>query len=188
MSDVQRGYLSALILDTRNNVQGARDRLFEAVLDEMRRMAGNLMKHERPGCLLQPSALVSEAVIRLINGGALDWADDRRHLFAAVALAMRRTLVDYARKAPPGFQVELALDEIPASSTARNVDLLALDDALDELAGIDERRGLVVVLKHFGGMTIAQIAYTLDVCPATVEGDWRYARAWLYDKLKGDVA
>ena len=186
MSDADCGYLSALILDARNHVQGARDRLFESVLDEMRRMAGNLMRKERPGGLLQPSALVSEAVIRLIKGGALDWADNRRHLFAAVAVAMRRTLVEYARKASPGFQVEVPLDEFPSSATIQSLDLLALDEALEELARIDERRSLVVVLKHFGGMTIAQIAFTLDVCPATVEGDWRYARAWLYDQLKGE--
>ena len=187
MDERERGKLSTLLEDARAGRAGAREELFVAVYDEMHRMAREMFRRERPGTLLQPTALVNEAVVRILKGGALEWAGDRRDLFAAVALAMRRTLVEYARKLPRGQRVDLPLEKIVAGLQIMDLDLVALDEELERLIRINERPGLVVVLKFFGGMTIAQMAEVLGVSEATVESDWRYARAWIRERLRGDV-
>jgi RNA polymerase sigma factor (TIGR02999 family) len=186
MSEHDPGKLSALLVRARKGDAEARDELFAAMYGEMRRMAGELMRRERPGHTLQPSALVNEAVMRLLKGGTIERAEDRRYLFAAAALAMRRTLVDYARK--PGarvFHEALELDQIVTGFGLQNLDIVALHEALERLSAIDERRGMVVTLRFFGGLTIDETAEILDVSTATVEGDWRFARAWLRSQLGG---
>jgi RNA polymerase sigma-70 factor (ECF subfamily) len=186
MGDDGRVDLSGLLDEAKAGVEGGRDRLIEAMYGELRRMAGGLMRRERPGHTLQPSALVNEAVIRILNSGTLERAGDRRYLFAAAAQAMRRTLVDYARKPKPPWPPEvLPLDQLVAGFEERQLDILALNEAIDRLTALDERRGLVVIMKYFGGLTIPEVAAVLEVSEATVEGDWRFARAWLRGQLGG---
>jgi RNA polymerase sigma factor (TIGR02999 family) len=181
-----RGDLSALLAEARAGVDGARDRLVVEIYSELHRMASGMMRREKPGTLLQPSALVNEAVMRLLKGGVLERASDRHYLFAAAAEAMRRVLIDYARKRVPGQQVNTPLDEMIAQIESQNLDVVSLNLALDRLFEVDPDRALVVTLKFFVGMTIPEMAEALGVAEATVEYRWRFARAWLHNELCGN--
>ena len=181
--------LTALLDAARAGGEDAKDRLVRTVYGELRRMAAGFMRRERADHTLQPSALVHEAVIRLLEGGALVTAQDRRHLFAAAAQAMRQVLVDHARTRDAakraGGRGRVPLDDVLAYFEAQHLDVIALNEAVDRLFTRDERQGLVVVLRFFAGLSIAEVAAALDVSAATVEGDWRVARAWLRGQLGG---
>jgi len=179
--------LTELIEDARHGGVIARDRLFRAIYEEFHKIAVALMSNERAGHTLQPTALVGEAVVRLMNGHAIDKAPNRRYLFSAAARAMRQVLVDHHRKRKirDGSRKRVPLDEALDYLEEQKLDIEALNSALDRLAEINERQGLVVALRFFAGLSVSQVADALDVSVGTVELDWRFARAWLRDQLEG---
>ena len=181
--------LTTLIEEARAGVLDARDRLVGAVYVELCRMAENLMRRERPDHTLEPCALVNEALLRMFDEDALAQATNRRYLFGAAAQAMRQVLVDHARHRNaakgPGGRRKVPLDNVLAYFEAERVDVLALHEALDRLSALDERQGQVVMLRFFAGLSVAEVAAMLEVSKATVEGDWRVARAWLRGQLEG---
>jgi RNA polymerase sigma factor (TIGR02999 family) len=178
-----------MINEARLGGRVAKDRLFRAIYAEFHRIAEHMMGGERPGHTLQPSALVNEAVIRLLNGHVIDKAPNRRYLFGAATKAMRQALVDHHRKRDAdmrgGEWKRVPLDEVLAFVEGQNLNIIALNSALDRLADIDERQGLVVALRFFAGLSVAEVAEVLDVSVGTVEADWRFARAWLRTQLEG---
>jgi RNA polymerase sigma-70 factor, ECF subfamily len=188
MPEQEQENLTALINQARAGSTDAKSRLLEAVYGEFHRIADGLMRSERLGHTLQPSALVNEAVIRLLDGEAIERAPNRRYLLAAAAQAMRRVLVDHARKrnARDGQLQRVPLDDVLAYFEEKRLDFIELNDALDRLTALHERQAMVVVLRFFAGLSSAQVADVLDVSLATVEGDWRFARAWLRSQL-GEV-
>jgi RNA polymerase sigma factor (TIGR02999 family) len=179
--------LTALIEQARSGDAEARERLTRAVYGELRRMADVLMRRERPGHTLQPSALVNEALIRLFDGEVLARARDRRYLFAAAASAMRQVLVDHARARDAakrtGRRERVPLDQVLDYFEERKLDVISLHEALDRLMALDERQGLVVALRFFLGLSVPEVADALEVSTGTVERDWRVARAWLRGQL-----
>lgn len=154
------------------------------VYDELRRIAAHLLRREPAGHTLQPTALVHEAYLRMIDQTRVDW-QNRAHFFAIASQMLRRVLVDHARakhRAKRGSgRVVLSLQEVPVP--ARDVDVVALDEALTELARIDPQQARIVELRYFTGVSIEETAATLGVSPATVKRDWTVARAWLYRRL-----
>jgi RNA polymerase sigma factor (TIGR02999 family) len=165
---------------------GARDQLFALVYQELRRRAGAHLRHERRDHTLRPTALVHETYLRLMGQDRARW-QGRSQFFAIASETMRRVLVDHARERKAakrgGAAVRVALEEDVAATEGREVDLIALDGALDELAALDPRQSRVVEMRFFGGLGTAEIADVLDVSRATVDRDWRFARTWLYRRL-----
>ena len=166
---------------------GARDRLVAIVYEELRRVAHGYMRHERQGHLLQTTALVNEAYVRLAGLDALQWRD-RSHFFAFAATLMRRVLVDDARsrgrdKRGGGVSVTLFDDQVAAATPS--VDVVALDEALNRLALLDERQARIVELRFFAGLSVEDTAAALSVSPATVKRDWATAKLWLQCQLSG---
>jgi RNA polymerase sigma-70 factor (ECF subfamily) len=163
-------------------------RLMPLVYDELRRLADHYLRRERPDHTLQPTALVHEAYLRLIDQTRVDW-QNRAHFFGVAAQLMRRILVDHARRHQAskrgGFQQKLALDEAVDYSQTRDVDLVKLDDALTALAKFDARQSRIVELRFFGGLTIEETAEALGISPATVKVDWSMAKAWLRREIGG---
>jgi RNA polymerase sigma factor (TIGR02999 family) len=165
-------------------------RLMPLVYDELRRLADHYLRQERPDHTLQPTALVHEAYLKLIDQTRVDW-QNRAHFFGVAAQLMRRILVDHARRHRAskrgGFQQKLTLDEAVDYSQPRDLDLVALDDALNALAQMDARQSQIVELRFFGGLTIEETAEALGVSPATVKVDWSMAKAWLRREIgRGD--
>jgi RNA polymerase sigma factor (TIGR02999 family) len=181
--------LNAILSEVRAGSPDARDRLVRAIYGELRRMAGGLMRHERPGHTLQPSALVHEALLRLLSGETLADVPNRRYLFAAAAQAMRQVLVDHARRRNArkrdGNRVRVPLDQVLAGFEEQGLDVIALHEALERLAQGHPRRAQVVDLRFFGGLSVPEVAEALEVSDTTVESDWRFARAWLKGELGG---
>jgi RNA polymerase sigma factor (TIGR02999 family) len=184
-----RGDLSVILGEVRAGRPDAQDRLVRAIYGELRRTAGALMRRERPDHTLQPSALVHEALLRLLTGEALAEAPDRRYLFGAAARAMRQVLVDHARRRRaakrPGHGARVPLDEALAAFDERGLDVVALHESLERLARSHPRPAQVVELRFFGGLSVPEVAEALGVSQGTVEGDWRFARAWLRGQLGG---
>jgi RNA polymerase sigma factor (TIGR02999 family) len=182
--------LAEVLEDVRRGTPGAGDRLAEAIYPELRRLAGRLMRRERRGHTLSPSDLAHEALVRLLGDGVLADPSNRGYLFSAAASAMRRVLVEHHRRRNSlkrnGRWQRTFLEESLAQVEARGYDLLALDEALDRLAARNARQCLVVTCHYFLGMTIPEVAEALEVSPATVNGDWRLARAWLLGQLRGE--
>jgi RNA polymerase sigma factor (TIGR02999 family) len=164
----------------------ARDELVVVVHQELRRRAAARLRRERPGHVLQPTALVHEAYLRLVGQRQTDWRN-RAHFFALASEMMRRILVDHARRRKmdkrSGRWARVTLDEAVAQHDPSDVDLLDLDAALSELASFDPRKSRVVELRFFGGLSLEDIAETEGTSRATVERDWRVARTWLYRRL-----
>jgi RNA polymerase sigma factor (TIGR02999 family) len=182
--------VTRLLLDWSQGDQAALDKLMPLVYGELRRMAHLRMRNERPGHTLQTTALVHEAYLRLIDQRHVDWRN-RAHFFAIAAQLMRRILVDYARGRQyakrEGEQHKVSLEEAAVCSTERGAGLIAVDDALQSLAAIDERKSRIVELRFFGGLTIEETAEALKISHATVEREWDAARTWLYREIsKGD--
>jgi RNA polymerase sigma factor (TIGR02999 family) len=167
----------------------AMDEVIRAVYQELRRMADRYLRQERPGHTLQPTALVHEAWLRLIDQTQVNW-QNRAQFFGVAAQMMRRILVDHAkakhREKRGGAAVTLPLDEVMNLSQGRAADLVALDDALNGLAEIDSRKYRVVELRFFGGLSVEETAEVLNVSPQTVLRDWKLAKAWLYQTIKRD--
>ena len=163
----------------------ALDRLTPIVYDELRRLARRYLQRERPGHSLQATALVNEAYLRLVDYKHMQW-QDRSHFFAVSAQLMRRILVEHARRhnLKRGGNVQhVALEESAVVGGGRPGDLVALDEALNELARLDARKARVVEMRFFGGLGVEEIAQVLGVSPVTVTRDWTTAKAWLYREL-----
>lgn len=166
------------------------DRLFELVYAEMRRLAGALMRSERPGHSLQPTALVHEAYIRLVDGARVDW-QDRAHFVRVAVRAMRRVLVDHARRRASqkagGGQERVTIERAVGLGSGPEVEVLELDDLLARLATLDPRMAQGVELRVFGGLKEREIASVLGVSERTVRTDWTMAKAWLARELTRDA-
>ena len=175
-----------MLRDWSSGKKEALDALLPLVYDELHRQAARYLRRERIGHTLQTTALINEAYLKLIDQRDVNW-QNRAHFFGIAAQAMRRILVDYARQRHSekrGGGENLPLEEIAlAISAERSVDLVALDEALTQLAKLDERQSRIVELRYFGGLSIEETAETLHISPATVKNDWRTAKAWLFRKM-----
>ena len=167
----------------------ARGELIALIYDELRRVASGLMRRERRDHTLSPTAVVHEAVIRLLGEGVFDQAADRSFLFTAAARAMREVLIDHARRRAAGRRgggrQRVALDAVVDYLEEQGLDVVAVHEALDRLAELDGRQAQVMALRYLGGMTVAEVAAALGISVTTVEHDWRLARAWLAGQLGG---
>jgi RNA polymerase sigma factor (TIGR02999 family) len=165
----------------------AAEQLLPLVYDELRKLAAARMAQEAAGHTLQPTALVHEAYVRLVDGGRTRQWDSRGHFFAAAAEAMRRILVDSARRRQSGKRggdrSREPLDESEILAPETPDDLLALDDALSRLKAVDPRAAELVTLRYFAGLTLREAAEALGVSPRTADDIWAYARAWLFREL-----
>jgi RNA polymerase sigma factor (TIGR02999 family) len=190
-ADGENGKATALLLASASGDKQAREQVLPLIYDELRRLAASYLRRERPDHTLQPTALVHEAYIRLIDQRQVDWSN-RAQFIGLAAVMMRRILVNHARDriaAKRGGSAErVPLTIVAEQLGAPEVDLLGLDDALDRLAALDGRKSQIVELKFFGGLTMDEIAATVGVSRATVERDWAFARAWLYRAIAGGSA
>ena len=170
----------------------AADDLLPLVYQELRRLAAQRLSNEPPGQTLQATALVHEAYLRLVGGQGQNW-DNRGHFFAAAAEAMRRILVERARRKQRlrhgGDRQRLDLDEAAAIDDVRSDDLLALDEALEKLASMGATKAQLIKLRYFAGLTVEDAAQALGISRTTANETWAFARAWLYREIrKGDTA
>jgi RNA polymerase sigma factor (TIGR02999 family) len=183
--------VTGLLLAWGTGDEAALERLVPIVHGELRRIARRCMAGERAGHSLQATALVNEAYLRLVNVQHVNW-QNRAHFLAMSARLMRRILVDYARS--KGYQkrgggaVKVTFDEELRVVGGRDQDLVAVDDALQALAKVDDRKSRVVELRFFGGLSVEETASVLKVSPDTVMRDWKLAKAWLLRELRGGRA
>ena len=165
----------------------ALDELMPIVYDELRRQAARYLKHERQGHTLQTTALVHEAYVRLIDQAGVRW-QNRAHFFGIAAEMMRRILVDHARKRRAakrgGDALKLTLNEAVNSSDERDLDLIAVDEALTKLASLDQQQARVVELRFFGGLNVEETAEVLGISARTVKRDWQVAKSWIRRELR----
>jgi RNA polymerase sigma factor (TIGR02999 family) len=170
----------------REGDETALERLVPLVDAEMRRLARQYLRQERPGHILQTTALVNEAWVRLINWPGVSW-QNRAHFIGLAAHLMRRILVDEARRRRAqkygGDAVQVSLANAEGIAHGKSADLVALDDALNELATFDERQSKIVELRFFGGLSLEETAEALKISPRTVQREWSLAQAWLYREL-----
>ena len=187
MSAPTQNEVTRLLREWSSGDRTALDRLTPLIYDELRRLAHNYMGRGRAGHTLQTTALVHEAYLRLVDQQDVEW-QGRAHFFAVSARAMRHILVDYARQKQStkrgGDSPRVTLDEGAVASAERAAELVALDEALQGLAEVHPRRCQVVELRYFGGMNNREASEVLGVSEATIERDWRFARAWLYRELE----
>jgi len=179
--------VTQLLIDWSKGDQAALEKLMPLVYSELRRLATNYLRRERQGHTLQPTALVNEAYLRLIDQNNAKW-QNRAQFFGISAQLMRRILVDHARqhqavKRGGADQQRLSITSAEAFAKQSEVDLLALNEALEELAKLDSQQERIVELKFFGGLSIEETAEVLGIGHATVERDWELARAWLRRQL-----
>ena len=157
------------------------------VYDELRKIAGQYLRKERSDHTLQPTALVHEAYLKLVDISDISW-QDRAHFFAVSSNVMRHILVDHARARATGKRggeaERIALEDAISFSNEPDVDLLALDEALKQLAEFDEQQSRIVELRFFGGLTIEETAHVVGISSATVKREWAMAKSWLFRKLK----
>jgi RNA polymerase sigma factor (TIGR02999 family) len=169
----------------------ARDELLPLVYEELKRRAAAHMRRERRDHTLRPTALLHEAYLRLAGQRSAAW-QNRSQFFGVASQMMRRILVDHGRAAAaakrPGPALRVPLEDSAAPVAPQQVDLVLLDQALDELAALDQRRSRVVELRFFGGLSHEETAEVLGVSLATVNRDWRLAKAWLHQRLRADAA
>jgi RNA polymerase sigma factor (TIGR02999 family) len=182
--------VTTLLTDWSRGDTTALDQLLPLVYVELRRIAARQLRRERVTHTLQPTALVHEVYLRLVDQRQVDW-QDRAHFLGVAAQTMRRILVDHARrhgakKRGDGMQC-VSLDDAQEIAAAQEVPLLALDHALARLATIDPDLAGIVELRAFGGLTIEEAALVLKVSPSTAKRDWRTAKAWLNRELGGDA-
>jgi RNA polymerase sigma-70 factor (ECF subfamily) len=168
----------------------APDRLMPLVYDELRRLASRYLNRERPDHTLQPTALVHEAYLRLIDQTQVTW-QNRAHFIGVAAQMMRRILVDHARlhhvAKRGGHRRKLSLDDAISFEEKRGVDLIALDDALGDLVKLDPQQSRIVELRFFGGLTVDETAEVMSISRSTVKREWVMAKAWLYDQLSNEA-
>ena len=175
-----------ILIDLSRGERSAASRLMPLIYDELRGLAARYMQRERPNHTLQPTALVHEAYLRLIDQSRVDWKG-RAHFFAVAAEMIRRVLVDHARQhlaaKRGGSAQKIILGEPMGAPDAHEIELLDLDEALDRLGELNERHRKVIELRFFGGLSVDETAEVLEVSPQTVRSDWRMARAWLRERL-----
>jgi RNA polymerase sigma-70 factor (ECF subfamily) len=181
------GEISVLLRAWSEGNHNALDKLTPIVYQELHRLAGRYMQRERAGHSLQPTALVNEAYLRLVDYKRMQW-QNRAHFFAVSAQLMRRILVERARRhnlKRGGGMPHVSLDECPIADAKRagRVEFVALDDALNALAKLDLRKAQVVEMRFFGGLSVEEIAEVLKISAVTVMRDWSTAKAWLYREL-----
>jgi RNA polymerase sigma factor (TIGR02999 family) len=185
-----QGEITRLLAEWSGGNQAALDNLVPIVYDELRHLASNYMRRERPDHLLQTTALVNEAYLRLIEREHVS-CQTRTQFFAVAAQVMRRVLVDYARgrdRAKRGDgATPLALDDVAVLSDDRVEELVAINSALESLTAFDARKSRVFELRYFGGMSVDEVAETLSVSPITVARDWRLAKVWLQREIAPDI-
>ena len=188
-SAVTPGAVTQWLLDwAKSDRKDALDPMLPVVYEELHRLASHYLSREAAGHTLQPTALVNEAYLRLVDQRQVDWRNRAQFLGVAASL-MRRILVNHARdraaqkRGGGAHQVSLSLLEAPSGRP--DVDLIALEDAMERLGNRDARKSRVVELKFFGGLTTEEIAEVLQISVATVEREWAFARAWLYDAIEG---
>ena len=179
--------ITQLLIDWGKGDQAALEKLMPLVYSELRRLASNYLRRERAEHTLQPTALVNEAYLKLIDQRNAKW-QNRAHFFGISAQLMRRILVDHARqhqavKRGGSSQQRVSITTVEKLAKEPEVDLLALNEALEELARMDPQQGRIVELKFFAGLQIEEIAEVLGIGHATVERDWKMARAWLRRQL-----
>jgi RNA polymerase sigma-70 factor (ECF subfamily) len=179
--------VTGLLREWNRGDKAALDRLMPLVAGELRKVAGAYLRRERAGHTLQPTALINEVYLKMVDRQKVDWRD-RAHFFAFAACTMRRILVDHARVHRAGKRGAALTVSIEAAgdlvSAPRDIDLLALDEALDALTALDTRQARLVELRFFVGLTIEETAEVLDVATATVSRDWLTAKAWLFRRLR----
>jgi RNA polymerase sigma factor (TIGR02999 family) len=186
LSDPRTHHVTALLIDWRGGDAGAVDKLIPLVHGELRRIAKQYMAGERPGHLLQATALVNEVYLRLVDINRVQW-QDRAHFFAIAARLMRRVLVDAARaqknQKRGGALNRVTFDQNLAVASETPVDLIAIDDALHALSEAYERKAQVVELRFFGGLSVEETAEVLKISEETVMRDWKFAKNWLMREL-----
>ncbi len=169
----------------------AAERLLPLVYDELKKLAAARLAHELPGKTLQPTALVHEAYVRLVDVNEAHGWESRGHFFAAAAEAMRRILVDAARRKRRekhgGNRQRVPLDDVSRAAPNIRHDLLALDEALTQLAAKDPQAATLVELRYFAGLSVAETAQVLGISPRTADRVWAYARAWLHREITAEV-
>ncbi len=184
--------VTQLLIDWSNGDQNAFEKLLPLVYSELRRLAARHLARERRNHTLQSTAVVHEAYLRLIDQNRVQWKN-RAQFFGVASQMIRRILVDHARSHQAAKRgsgaIKLSLDEAMAVPGGKDLDLVALDDALRSLAEMDEQQARIVELRFFGGLSIEETAEVIGVSPATVKRDWAMAKAWLYRELmRGGVA
>jgi RNA polymerase sigma factor (TIGR02999 family) len=186
--DAGPGAATQLLLAWGAGDRQALDQILPLVYEELHHLAANYLSRERPGHTLQPTALVNEAYLRLINQRHVNWRN-RAQFMGIAANMMRRILVNHARDRAAakraGDRERVSLSLVEATSGGPDVDLIALEEALDRLAALDPRKARVVELRFFGGLAMDEVAEVLEISKATVEREWSFARAWLYDAIEG---
>lgn len=193
MMTINADDLTGLLIEWGQGDKAALDRLTPLVYDEIRRIAHRYVQREREGQTLQTTALVNEAYLRLAGSANITW-QNRAHFYAVTAQVMRRILIDHARRRQyvkhggetQRVSFEVAISEVGLMSQPRAAELLALDEALDELARLDPRKSRVVELRYFGGLSLEETAKVLEVSLMTVRRDWRAAKAWLFRRMKDE--
>jgi RNA polymerase sigma factor (TIGR02999 family) len=180
------GDVTRLLIAWNGGDAGALERLIPLVYGELRRQARGYLRKERSGHTLQPTALVHEVYLRLVDQSQVKW-QNRAHFFGVAARAMREILVDHARKRRAakrgGPDSLISIDDVNPASPPKNLDLLDLDRTLKRLAALDERQARLVELRVFGGLTIDEAAEVLEISPATVSREWRHAETWLHREM-----
>ena len=183
--------ITRLLVRWSNGDSDAEEQLIPLVSGELRRLAHAYMRRQRPGHLLQTTALVHEAYMRLVDARTLDW-QSRAHFYGISAKLMREVLVEFARAGHAqkrgGGAIPVPLENAELAAKTPGVDLVALDDALNDLAQFDQRKAKIVELRFFGGLSAEETAEVLQVAPITVTREWGKAKAWLYHTIKASPA
>jgi RNA polymerase sigma factor (TIGR02999 family) len=187
----EAGAATALLIASSAGDERARERMLPLIYDELRSLAAKYLRRERPGHTLQPTALVHDAYMRMIDQRQVDWTN-RAQFVGLAAVMMRRILLNHARDRIAakrgGSSERVPLTIVAEQIGAPEVDFLGLHDALERLTELDARKGRIVELKFFGGLTTEEIAETVGVSRATVEREWAFSRAWLYRAVGGGSA
>ncbi len=189
-SEHEDGDVTVLLAESADGDQDAAEKLMPLVYDRLRALARKLLTQESPAHTLQPTALVNEAFMRMVGSTDVDF-QSRTHFFAIGAKVMRRILVDHARtkkrQKRGGGMPRVELHEDMCVSNRNDEDILAIEEALEKLATLDQRQADMVELRFFGGLTVAEVAEVLGVSKRTVESDWTMVRAWLRRELSGET-
>jgi RNA polymerase sigma-70 factor, ECF subfamily len=182
--------VTQLLADWAQGDKSAFDKLFPLVHDELRRIARRQMSHERPGHTLQATALVNEAYLKLAGREGFEW-QNRAHFYAVCAQVMRHILIDHARAHARdkrgGGTIHVSLEEVAVIAPEQADEYLALDEALRFLESVDPKKGRIVELRYFGGLSVDETAEVLDLSPRTVRREWQRSRAWLYKMITEGV-
>jgi RNA polymerase sigma factor (TIGR02999 family) len=186
---MERGHVTALLQRWAGGDESAFERLMPLVYDELRRMADSFLRHERNDHTLQPTALVHELYLRMVDQDRANW-QDRAHFFSVAAKMMRRILVDHARKQSTGKRgaraVHIPIEEALDQAERSNRTLLAVDAALTRFAEFDPERSRIVEMRYFGGLDLEEIARLMQVSRTTVKRHWSVARMWLHRELEAE--